>query len=120
MTNALGIHKDSHYVAVAVRTDDGLTGLGEATGSPTWSGETQRGMLATILQVLSPLLEGGDPMQVTLLAEVMDRAIVGNPFAKASLEMALLDLVGKSLSVPLHVLLGGRRRSSAVCLKVSD
>lgn len=117
IVNALGVHVASHYVVVTIRTEDGLTGLGEATGSPTWSGETQDGMLSVIRHVLSPLLIGGDPLQVNSLADTMDRAIIGNPFAKASLEMALLDLVGKCAQVPVHVLLGGRRRSPKIPLK---
>ena len=32
----------------------------------------------------------------------MDKALIDNPFAKAAIEMALLDLVGKALGVPGH------------------
>src|SRR5580704_3639766 len=83
MVNALGVHTVSHYVMVAVRTDGDLIGYGEATGSPTWSGETQEGTLAVILQILSPVLMGQDALQVRSLADAMDRALWGNPFSKA-------------------------------------
>ena len=119
MVNALGIHTVSHYVMAAVCTDDGIIGYGEATGSPTWSGETQEGTLAVIRQILSPVLMDQDPLQVRSLTDAMDRALWGNPFSKAALEMALLDLIGKSLRVPVYVLLGGRRRPSEIPLKFS-
>jgi L-Ala-D/L-Glu epimerase len=119
MVNALGVHTVSNLVFVAVHTDDGLTGYGEATGSPTWSGETQAGTLAAIRQILSPLLIDQDPIEVRSLAKAMDRALWGNPFSKAALEMALLDLIGKSLRVPVCDLLGGRRRPSEIPLKFS-
>jgi muconate cycloisomerase len=119
MINALGVHTVTHLVVVAVRTDDGLVGYGEATGSPTWSGETQEGALSVIREVLSPCLIGQDPFPVRALTAAMDRALWGNPFAKAALEMALLDIVGKSLHVPVFALLGGKTRPPEVPLKFS-
>ena len=119
MINALGVHTVTNLVVVAVHTDDGLVGYGEATGSPTWSGETQAGTLSVIRQVLSPCLIGKDPIQIRALTEAMDRALWGNPFAKAALEMALLDIVGKSLRVPVFVLLGGQSRPPEIPLKFS-
>ena len=43
----------------------------------------------------------------------MDRAAFGNSFAKAALEMALLDLQGQILGVPVYKLLGGRDADAA-------
>src|SRR5262249_58341282 len=40
----------------------------------------------------------------------MSRRVQGNPFARAAVEMALWDLNGKALGVPVHGLLGGRVR----------
>ena len=119
MINALGVHTLTHLVIVAVRTDTGVVGYGEATGSPTWSGETQEGMMAAIRQVLSPCLIQQDAFQVRSLVNAMDRALWGNPFAKAALEMALLDIVGKSLRVPVFSLLGGQRETQEIPLKFS-
>jgi len=41
---------------------------------------------------------------------LMDRAIKGYPYCKAALDMALYDVVGKTLKVPAYDLLGGRCR----------
>ena len=43
----------------------------------------------------------------------LDRAIHGNSFAKGAVEMALLDLQGKALGVPVYKLLGGKDADSA-------
>ena len=40
----------------------------------------------------------------------MARRVQGNPFARAAVEMALWDLNGRALGVPVHRLLGGRVR----------
>ncbi|MEK7405288.1 MAG: enolase C-terminal domain-like protein [Acidobacteriota bacterium] len=115
----MGEHRVSRPVIVIVRTDDGLAGCGDASVTPVWSGETQAGALAAVREVLAPLLIGRDPLHVASLADAMDRALIGNPFAKAALEMALLDLAGKALNVPAHIMLGGPRRPPEIPLKFS-
>ena len=43
IVSSAGAHAVSRYAVVAVRADDGLTGWGEATVVPLWSGESQGG-----------------------------------------------------------------------------
>lgn len=119
IVSAAGEHRISRYVVVMVRTDEGTAGIGEATVMPVWSGETQAGALAAIRDVLAPVLIGRDPLEIGALADAMDRVLIGNPFTKAALEMALLDLAGKILGAPAHVLLGGARRAPLIALKFS-
>ena len=107
---AHGEHIDSPYVIVRVHTDAGLVGLGEATVAPRWSGETSRGCVAAIEELIAPALVGADPTQINALRAIMDREIKLNPFTKAAVEMALWDLAGKSAGVPVYQLLGGRVR----------
>src|SRR5205085_5983238 len=73
-----------------------------------WSGETQAGSIAMIQEVLSPLVVGADPFDIEWIARRMERAAFGNSFARAAVEMALLDLQGKILGVPVYKLLGGK------------
>lgn len=119
MVNSLGVHAASELIIVAIRADNGLTGMGEASGSPSWSGETQVGALEIIRNLLSPLLLGQDPQNVRALSYLMDHAVQHNSFAKAALEMAILDLVGRSLGTSVSVLLGGRTSKTEVALKFS-
>lgn len=109
---AHGEHVVSPYVIVRVHTDEGLIGLGEATVSPRWSGETSPGCVAVIDGIIAPSLIGEDPTHVTRLRSRMDRVLRLNPFTKAAVEMALWDLSGKAAGVPVYQLLGGRVRDS--------
>ena len=107
---AHGEHIDSPYAIVRVHTDQGLIGLGEATLAPRWSGETSESCTAAIETLLSPALEGSDPLDVTARWRQIDGAIRANPFTKAAVEMALWDLAGKAAGVPVYRLLGGKVR----------
>eukprot|EP01084_Bolivina_argentea_P134109 236621_1 len=42
----------------------------------------------------------------------MDAAVPANLMAKGAIDMALWDLAGKALGVPVHVLLGGAQRDT--------
>ena len=117
--SAAGKHPESHYLIVSIQTDDGRVGYGEATVVPGWSGESQTGAQHLIQHLLSPLLLGKNPLHIHALTDSMDGVLIGNPFAKAAVEMALLDLAAKILEVPVNILLGGPRRPPAINLKFS-
>ena len=107
---AHGDHHTSDYVIVRVHTDAGLVGLGEATVSALWSGETSKSCVAALDGLIGPALVGKDPTQLTALRRLMDFLIKLNPFTKAAVEMALWDISGKALGVPVYQLLGGKLR----------
>jgi L-alanine-DL-glutamate epimerase-like enolase superfamily enzyme len=107
---AHGEHAISPYVIVRVHTDDGLIGLGEATISGLWSGETQSGAVSAIRDYIEPVLVGKDPRDITAIRRAMDFIIKGNPFTKAAVEMAMWDIAGKSAGLPVYQLLGGSVR----------
>src|SRR5262249_47150754 len=109
--SSLGEHLRGQYVLVRITDEAGRTGLGEASVTSVWSGETQPGTIALIRDVLAPLLMGADPFDTEGLSRRMDRAVFGNSFAKAAVEMALLDLQGQILGVPVYKLLGGKEGS---------
>lgn len=109
---AHGEHATSPYVIVKVFTDQGLVGLGEATISGLWSGETQAGCVAAIEQYITPVLLGKDPRDITSIRRAMDFVIKLNPFTKAAVEMAMWDIAGKAAGVPVYQLLGGKVRDA--------
>jgi muconate cycloisomerase len=100
-------HIRGDYVLVRVTDDAGRVGLGEASVTAIWSGESQAGTIALIEQELAPLLMGADPFDIEWITRRMDRTVFANSFAKGALEMALLDLQGQTLGVPVYKLLGG-------------
>jgi muconate/chloromuconate cycloisomerase len=101
-----------NFVFVRVETRDGLVGWGEAAclGGPTWSEESAESIAATLERYVIPWLRGRDATQLEALRLEMARRVQGNPFARAAVEMALWDLNGRALGVPVHRLLGGRVR----------
>ena len=98
-----------NYVFVLVETDDGLTGLGEAS----LGGQTNA--ILGALRDLEPLLLGADPSRIEHLWQQAYRHAFwhGGPTflsALAGVEVALWDIRGQALGVPIHKLLGGRVR----------
>lgn len=107
---AHGEHVTSPYVLVRVFTDQGLVGLGEATISGLWSGETQAGTVAAIREYIEPVIVGKDPRDITAIRRAMDGMIKVNSFTKSAVEMAMWDIAGKSAGLPVYQLLGGKVR----------
>jgi muconate cycloisomerase len=103
-----GGHTKGNYVLVRITDDAGRVGLGEASVTSVWSGETQAGTIALLEKEIAPLLIGADPFDLEWISHHMDRVVFGNSFAKGAVEMALLDLQGQALGVPVYRLLGGR------------
>ena len=103
-----------NFVFVRLETRDGVVGWGEAAclGGPTWSEESAESIAATIERYIAPWLRGRDAAHIEALRTEMARRVQGNPFARAAVEMALWDLNGRALGVPVHRLLGGRVRDS--------
>ncbi len=104
------------YVIVKVFAG-GLVGLGEATVLKEWGGDFGRyygehpaTTAKLITEVFAPALLGKDAMQFERLLDEMNLAAKGYPYAKASLDIAVHDVVGKALGVPVYQLLGGRYR----------
>ncbi|TQL67387.1 L-alanine-DL-glutamate epimerase-like enolase superfamily enzyme [Nocardioides albertanoniae] len=99
------VHAAEH-VLVRVHTDDGVVGVAEAPPRPFTYGETQAGIIAVIDQLFAPQLAG-----LTLLeretARVLMGRTVGNPTAKAAVDMAMWDALGKTLNLRVVDLLGG-------------
>src|SRR5215468_7038959 len=105
-----GAHTVSPFLLVRVHTDEGLTGVGEASCTPRWSGEDQVTGAHLIKTYLEPLLLGEDPRQVETLTKRFRLAFAGNYFTKAAVEMALWDIAGKAAGKPVYELLGGKVR----------
>lgn len=114
MVSALGKHEVSDYLLVRVVTEAGMIGVGEATVTPCWSGETVWGAQALIRDVLSPVLVGIDPLDTAELDSRMDAVAVDNWFAKSAIEMAAWDIAGQVHKKTVYQLLGGACRSLSV------
>jgi L-alanine-DL-glutamate epimerase-like enolase superfamily enzyme len=96
----------AEHVLLRVRTDDGLVGFAEAPPRPFTYGETQESIVAVVRSLFAPAVIGMSAFDREAIAAKLDRT-VGNPAAKAALDMALWDVIGKSLGLPVTTLLGG-------------
>jgi muconate/chloromuconate cycloisomerase len=107
---SFGAITTQNYVIVRVRDEDGVVGIGEAStiGGPAWAEESTETIKTIIDTYLVPHLIGRDPRDLQAMSVLMERLVRGNRFAKAAVEMALLDLVARALGVPAHRLLGGK------------
>lgn len=106
------------YVIVRITTDDGHIGYGEATVLPEWGGdfgryygESSGTVFSVTADYLFPVLKDKSPLALEALMSQMNRAIKGHWYAKAALEIALLDVIGKALGQPVYNLLGGMVRT---------
>lgn len=99
-----------NWLFVKVYTDEGVVGLGECSGWPR--------VIETAVQDLKALLIGEDPQHIERLWQKMQIAIMGHGMtgtvgagAMTGIDMALWDIKGKVLGVPVWSLLGGQVRS---------
>ena len=93
-------------VLVEVIDADGCAGWGE--GAATWkvTGESVPGIEAAATGPLREAVVGRSPADLADVCLAVERAVVGNPAAKAALDIALHDLAARRLGVPLAQLLG--------------
>ncbi len=105
-------------VIVRLYTSDGALGLGEIAVVPHYSANSPGSVKAMIDEVLTPAVLGCDPRLIVDLHARMDRAIKGNGFAKAGIEMACLDAAARALNVPVSALLGGASLSRIPVLRI--
>ena len=98
-----------NWLFVKVDTDAGITGIGECSGWPR--------VLQTAVEDLAHVVIGEDPTAIEKLWQKMQVAIMGHGMtgtvgggAMTGIDMALWDIKGKALGVPVWQLLGGKIR----------
>ena len=101
-------------VLVKLTSSDGTAGWGEATPMPAWTYETAESITTTIANYLAPVTVGESAWDLDGLTRRFDRAInrgftIGAPLAKSAVDIAMWDLIGRHVGVPLGHLWGQRR-----------
>ena len=95
------------FILTRVHTDEGIQGIGEVPPLPPLSPESQPVIATMIEKWIAPQLIGEDPFDIERIWTKMDFVAPTYPMSKAPLDMALYDIMGKTLGVPAHKLLGG-------------
>ncbi|MBB3136936.1 galactonate dehydratase [Rhizobium pisi] len=98
-----------NWLFLKIDTDEGITGIGECSGWPR--------VIETAIHDLVPVLIGEDPAHIERLWQKMHIAMMGHGMlgtvgggAMTGIDMALWDIKGKALGVPVWMLLGGKVR----------
>jgi galactonate dehydratase len=97
------------FLFVEVRTDEGITGWGEITSTT----KTANRAVAAVIRQLNDLLVGDDPAAIELTWHKVFRAFTytGSKGAASNVtsavDIALWDIRGKALGLPVAELLGG-------------
>ncbi|MEA3550932.1 MULTISPECIES: mandelate racemase/muconate lactonizing enzyme family protein [Pseudarthrobacter] len=103
---ASGSVHEADHVLVRLRTDDGVVGLADTPPRPYTYGETQKSIAAVVQDVFAPQLIGVDIFDREKIQEILYRTI-HNQTAKGAVDIALWDVIGKTLGQPVTKLLGG-------------
>jgi L-alanine-DL-glutamate epimerase-like enolase superfamily enzyme len=103
---ASGEVRAAEHVLVRVHTDDGVIGTADAPPRPFTYGETQTSVLSIITDHFAPAIVGLSILERERVHARLNRT-VGNPVAKAALDMAIWDALGQTLGASVTELLGG-------------
>ena len=94
-------------------------GLGEAPVTPEWGGdhrryygETPQTAAHLIRDLIAPAIVGMDPFDIGAIHDRMEEVVKGHLYTKAAVDIACYDLMGKAAGLPVHALLGGKRRDT--------
>ncbi len=96
-------------IFLRIETNQGIVGHGCAAPDEYVTGETPKGNLQVIQDVVTPLLRGTDPFRSAKLLEELKTKISIQPSALAAVDMALYDILGKFTGLPVWKILGGFR-----------
>lgn len=97
---------------IRIDTDEGVTGWGEVT---PWGSSYLAAFPGGVRQAvcdIAPALLGQDPRSPESVYRVMDRELAGHAYAKALVDFAVWDIVGKWAGRPVHAMLGGAQNSA--------
>ncbi len=101
----------SDAILVKIYTDEGHVGIGEACAwEPEFYGETRESIESTILNYAAPKIIGEDPFDIGRIMMILDLNLARITCVKEGIDLALHDLLGKILNVPVYKLLGGKFR----------
>lgn len=103
-----GSYSDMPSIIVKMETDEGIIGYGEGVADDHVTGESWESTFYTLKHTLAPALIGQNPMNIEKTHDMMDNTIYGVPTAKATIDIACFDIMGKKLNQPVYQLIGGR------------
>ena len=95
-------------ILTRIETESGIVGWGEAVPDQHVTGETWDSTIEIIHHELASLVIGESPFNINLIHKKMNEKIKDVPGAKAAIDLALYDLMGKISKQPVYRLIGGK------------
>lgn len=111
-------YPDMPSIIVELETDTGIVGFGEAVSDEHVTGEYFLSVFEMLKGVLVPAILGESPFNIEEIHAKMDAVLSANPAAKAAIDIACYDLMGKILHTPIYNLLGGQAHETLTYPKV--
>ncbi|MCC2113575.1 MAG: mandelate racemase [Hyphomicrobiales bacterium] len=103
---------------VVVHTDAGISGCGESCPcGENYMIAHSEGVEAAA-RLIAPALIGEDPRQVAHIERLMDHIIRDHGYAKAPIDAACWDILGKATDTPVWMLMGGKLTDGAPMYRV--
>lgn len=101
------------HVLLRIHTDSGVVGVADIPPRPYTYGETVSSVIGILQTLFRDVLLGADPFDRSRIHARLTQTI-GNQATKGGVDIALWDIIGKTVGMPVHRLLGGYADSLAV------
>ena len=91
---------------ICITTDSGICGYGEA---PTWNvtkDYTAKELEDVTHKIVEPIIYDKDPFDIELIENDINNVLKKHETLKCAIDVALLDIIGKSMKVPSYKILG--------------
>lgn len=105
-------------VIVKIHTNEGIIGYGESVPDEHVTGESVHSVIAALKHSFIPAILGKDPRNIQQIHQLMDAALVLNGAAKAAIDIACYDILGKASNLPIYTLLGGKKSTRPMIPRV--
>ncbi|PPA71052.1 mandelate racemase/muconate lactonizing enzyme family protein [Jeotgalibacillus proteolyticus] len=105
-------------IILELKTDNGLSGFGEAVPDEHVTGESFEGAYELLKHILIPEVLGESPFNIEHIHQKMNEKLIQNPSIKAAVDIACYDLMGKASGLPIYDLIGGRAHERLTYPKV--
>lgn len=105
-------------IVVKLHTDTGIVGYGESVPDEHVTGESVKSVYHALQNQLLPAVTNEDPCNLLHIHQLMDAVLIGNGSAKAAIDIACYDILGKASNLPVYSLLGGRKKENPTIPRV--
>jgi o-succinylbenzoate synthase len=106
-------------IVVKITTDTGHIGYGEAAPTAFITGDTRGAIVGAIEECIKPALLGLELEDFEDVLRQLDTSLLYNYSAKAAVDMALYDLYGQMLNIPVYKMLGGKKQELTTDITIS-